>query len=131
VLQHPVLVDAGFVREGVGADDGLVWRHRDADDRRQRVTGRHERLRVDARTVRQRIGANFEAITISSSDALPARSPMPLMVHSTWRAPATTAASEFATANPRSLWQCADSTARSPMRLPTVVNIRSISVGSA
>ena len=31
-------------------------------------------------------------ITTSSSEALPARSPMPLMVHSTWRAPAWTAA---------------------------------------
>jgi hypothetical protein len=30
----------------------------------------------------------LSAITISSSAALPARSPMPLMVHSTWRAPA-------------------------------------------
>src|SRR5215469_14447512 len=47
----------------------------------------------------------FSAITISSSAALPARSPMPLMVHSTWRAPASTPASEFATARPRSLWQ--------------------------
>ena len=33
------------------------------------------------------------AITISSSAALPARSPMPLIVHSTWRAPAWTALS--------------------------------------
>ncbi len=47
----------------------------------------------------------FSAITISSSAALPARSPMPLMVHSTWRAPAKTPAREFATARPRSLWQ--------------------------
>ena len=31
------------------------------------------------------------AITISSSDALPARSPRPLIVHSTWRAPFSTA----------------------------------------
>ena len=50
------------------------------------------------------------AITISSNDALPARSPIPLMVHSTWRAPAATAASELATARPRSLWQCAEMT---------------------
>ncbi len=28
------------------------------------------------------------AMTISSNAAFPARSPMPLMVHSTWRAPA-------------------------------------------
>ena len=48
------------------------------------------------------------AITTSSSAALPARSPMPLMVHSTWRAPAFTPASEFATAMPRSLWQCTE-----------------------
>ena len=46
-------------------------------------------------------------MTISSSDALPARSPMPLIVHSTWRAPALIAASVFATARPRSSWQCA------------------------
>src|SRR6201989_300112 len=45
------------------------------------------------------------AITISSSAALPARSPMPLMVHSTWRAPASTPDSEVATARHRSLWQ--------------------------
>ncbi len=46
------------------------------------------------------------AITTSSSEQLPARSPMPLMVHSTWRAPARTAARELATAMPRSSWQC-------------------------
>jgi hypothetical protein len=37
---------------------------------------------------------------------LPARSPMPLTQHSTWRAPAATADSELATASPRSSWQC-------------------------
>ena len=45
------------------------------------------------------------SITISSSDALPARSPMPLIAHSTCRAPACTPANEFATARPRSSWQ--------------------------
>src|SRR6185369_16152049 len=44
-------------------------------------------------------------ITNSSREQLPARSPMPLMVHSTWRAPAWTAAIELATDRPRSLWQ--------------------------
>ncbi len=53
------------------------------------------------------------AITISSSDALPARSPKPLTVHSTCRAPFITADSELATATPRSLWQWTDHTARS------------------
>ena len=48
------------------------------------------------------------AITTSSSEALPARSPMPLTVHSIWRAPARTPASEFATAMPRSSWQCTE-----------------------
>src|SRR5512135_1431074 len=55
------------------------------------------------------------AITISSSDALPARSPRPLTVHSTWRAPFITADSELATATPRSLWQCTDHTALSEL----------------
>ncbi len=45
------------------------------------------------------------AITISSSAALPARSPMPFIVHSIWRAPPSTPSSELATAMPRSLWQ--------------------------
>ncbi len=52
-------------------------------------------------------------MTISSSAALPARSPMPLMVHSTCRAPPSTPASEFATARPRSSWQWTENTALS------------------
>ena len=51
----------------------------------------------------------LSAITISSSDALPARSPMPLRQHSTCVAPPRTAASELATASPRSLWQWQES----------------------
>ncbi|MNN32673.1 hypothetical protein D3C81_1464010 [compost metagenome] len=39
----------------------------------------------------------------SSSDVFPARSPIPLIVHSTWRAPFCMAAIEFAVASPRSL----------------------------
>ena len=53
------------------------------------------------------------AITTSSSAALPARSPMPLTVHSICRAPPAKPASEFATAMPRSLWQCTENTALS------------------
>ena len=52
-------------------------------------------------------------MTISSSDALPARSPTPFTVHSIWRQPASIAARLFATARPRSLWQCAEKTTRS------------------
>ncbi len=46
------------------------------------------------------------AITTSSSEVLPARSPMPLIVTSAWRAPCLMPASVFATARPRSSWQC-------------------------
>ena len=44
-------------------------------------------------------------MTTSSSAQLPARSPMPLIVHSTCRAPSSTPARLLATARPRSLWQ--------------------------
>ena len=44
-------------------------------------------------------------MTTSSKDAFPARSPIPLMVHSTWVAPCSTPAMEFAVASPKSLWQ--------------------------
>ncbi len=50
-------------------------------------------------------GRCLSAMTTSSSAVLPARSPRPLMVHSTCRAPAFTPASAFAVAMPRSLWQ--------------------------
>ncbi len=52
------------------------------------------------------------AITTSSSAAFPARSPIPLIVHSTCPAPAATAPSELAVERPRSLWQCTEMTAR-------------------
>ena len=41
------------------------------------------------------------AMTTSSSEALPARSPIPFTVHSSCRTPASTAASEFATREPQ------------------------------
>ena len=66
----------------------------------------HEPLRVDAG---RRSGSNRPAsciaITTSSSEQLPARSPMPLIVHSICPAPFSTAARLLATARPRSLWQ--------------------------
>ena len=48
-------------------------------------------------------GRVLNAMTISSMAAFPALSPIPLIVHSTCRAPDTTAANELATAKPRSL----------------------------
>ena len=53
-------------------------------------------------------------MTTSSKEQLPARSPKPLIVHSTWRAPPIcTPAKELATAMPKSLWQCTDQMALS------------------
>ena len=73
------------------------------------------------------------AITISSSEALPARSPMPLIVHSTWRAPARNEAMVLATASPRSLWLCVERmTFSTPgTRLRMLEYMRSMSSGSA
>ena len=48
MLEHAVLVDARFVREGVLADDRLVARNRHADDVRQHARGRIEARGVDA-----------------------------------------------------------------------------------
>ena len=45
----------------------------------------------------------FKHITISSSAAFPALSPIPFIVHSTCLAPEIIALSEFETAKPRSL----------------------------
>ncbi len=47
-------------------------------------------------------------MTTSSSEQFPARSPIPLMVHSICLAPPSTALRLFATAIPRSLWQCTE-----------------------
>ena len=37
MLAHSILVDAGLVGEGVGADDGLVGLHRETGDRRHQA----------------------------------------------------------------------------------------------
>ena len=48
---------------------------------------------------------HFKIMAISSSDVLPARSPTPFMVTSTWRAPFKIPAMVLAVAMPKSLWQ--------------------------
>mmetsp|Transcript_26483 Transcript_26483/g.57560 ORF Transcript_26483/g.57560 Transcript_26483/m.57560 type:complete len:269 (+) Transcript_26483:828-1634(+) len=53
------------------------------------------------------------ATATSSREALPARSPMPLMVHSIWRAPFTAPARELPVERPRSFWQCVEITTSS------------------
>ena len=48
LLQIAVLMNAGFVREGVAADDGLVGLGSEGDDGAQELAGRVEVLGVDA-----------------------------------------------------------------------------------
>ena len=87
LFQIAILVDAGFVRERVLADDGLVGLRAESDDRGQHLAG-GERCSVTMRVSNgSRSRRVFIAMTTSSSAALPARSPMPLMVHSICRAP--------------------------------------------
>ena len=114
-LQHAVLVDARRVRERVRADHRLVRLHDETGDLRDELAkpARSASYRYRVRG-RSSPCASCTAITISSSDVLPARSPRPLIVHSTCRAPPIcTPASEFATAMPRSLWQCTEKIALS------------------
>ena len=70
-------------------------------------------------------------MTTSSIDALPARSPRPLTVTSTWRAPAWMPASVLAVASPRSLWQWMLTIARRPHSFTTCLTTAANSFGSA
>src|SRR5208282_2803670 len=98
ILEHAILVNSGLMRKRIAASDGLVWLHRDTCDFRQRLAGSVQLFGGNCGFVRITVRRTRMAMTISSREALPARSPMPLMVHSTWRAPCCTPASEFATA---------------------------------
>ena len=62
--------------------------------------------------------------------ALPVRSPRPLSVPCTWRAPARTAAIELATAQPVSSWQWMPTMTSAPTWSCTAPTISSISWGS-
>ena len=136
VLQHAVLVDAALVGEGVHADDRLVRLHLEAGDRRDQARGLHDLLGDDAVVV---AAAGRRAPASPSrpprAQQLPARSPMPLMVHSIWRAPASTARSELATARPRSLWQWTEMTALSMLgtlfRISRIRSANSSGIGVA
>ena len=90
LLQHAVLVDAGLVRERVAPDDRLVGLHRVAGQARDQPARARQLGRVHAVSRPRSARRVRSSITISSSDALPARSPIPLIAHSTWRAPAST-----------------------------------------
>ena len=47
MLEHAVLMNAGFVRERVFTDDGFVARNRHAGDLRHQATGRKEACRMN------------------------------------------------------------------------------------
>ena len=55
VLQHPVLMNARFVRERVAPDDGLVRLHRFVGDLREQLARLEQPLGPDARVVGQAI----------------------------------------------------------------------------
>ena len=80
---------------------------------------------------RNSVGRVRRAMTTSSTDAFPARSPSPLTVTSTCRAPAWMPASVFAVARPRSLWQWVDTIARRPHSFTTCFTTAANSFGSA
>ena len=117
------------MREGVPADDRLVVLHREATSRRRPASRRASASRASMPVSYGRTSLRvLIAMTTSSSAALPARSPMPLMVHSICRAPPATPASELATARPRSLWQCTEKIALSAFgtRSRTVRNMAAV-----
>ena len=55
VLEHAVLMDAGLVGKGIGADDGLVRLHRIAGDAGHQLGRRHDLRGVDARVATEHI----------------------------------------------------------------------------
>ncbi len=112
LLEHAVLVDAGLVREGVAPHDRLVRLHRVAGQARHEPARARDLARVDAGPQVRRVDSRVcSSITISSSEALPARSPIPLTAHSTWRQPAVQRRrTSWRRRGPRSLWQCTETT---------------------
>ncbi len=118
VAEHAVLVDAALVRERARAHDRLVRLHGVAGGHRDQPRGPRDLLDVEAVRAGRAPGPRVRTIiAISSSEQLPARSPMPLTATSTCPAPFSMPASEFATASPRSLWQCVEITTWSGVSL--------------
>ena len=60
ILQHAVLVNAGFVREGVAPDDRLVRLDRFGGELREQLARLEQQRRVDRGVVRQTILANAQ-----------------------------------------------------------------------
>ncbi len=106
VLQHAILMNARFMRKRIRTDNRLVRLH----DNARVVADQFADTRRSAafRSLfpdRKSACGSSSVITTSSSDVLPARSPIPLIVTSAWRAPARIPASVLAVAMPRSSWQ--------------------------
>jgi hypothetical protein len=96
ILQDAVLVNACFVSKGICTHHRFIWLHRNAGQAAYELAGRQEFLRMNARIdVAKGLGTYAQSHN----------SPRPLMVTSTWRAPALIAANVFAVAMPRSSWQ--------------------------
>ncbi len=105
VLQHAVLMDPGFVGESIRPDDGLVARRRRVGDLRERPARNHDLGGVDVGGDAVRVGRVFSAITTILERAI--ASPFTNAVDGAFYLPRPprTAASELATAMPRSSWQ--------------------------
>ena len=102
LFQNAVLMDAAGMGEGVFADDGLAALDEQTAHAGDQARGFEiSRVLMPHSNSPKKSPRVLRAMTISSMAALPARSPMPLMVHSTWRAPLPTAARELATAKPK------------------------------
>ena len=105
VCQYTVLMDAGFVGKRIASYNGLIRR-----GPKPMISESNWLVGYRRSSTSECVQGNLSlrtsiAAAISSKAAFPARSPMPLMVHSTCCAPAATAARVLATAKPRSLWQ--------------------------
>ena len=119
-LRRHVLIGLGFLHDGRGMDAGLGGKGALADIGRLRVGRAVEqfveaardmgevlqarRRRCRFRSARCKCGFSASVRMIETRLALPQRSPMPLSVPWIWRTPASTAASELATACSVSLW---------------------------
>jgi hypothetical protein len=80
-----------FVGKGVAADDRLVRLHRFAGEAGEQLARLEQQRRPNGRVVRQPISAHAQRHHDLQA-RLPARSPIPLIAHSTWRTPPVIAA---------------------------------------
>ncbi len=127
VLPHRRDVQPALVGEGALTDVRLAlprlagWRARRRSARAPSAAGAAPRRRSGSRA------SAASSAMIDTRLALPQRSPKPLIVPCTCTAPASTAASEFATASSQSLWQwmpSGSSTAAAAARVASATTAR-------